>query len=237
MTRKLAVPRRHSERHRTDRISWLRASVLGANDGIVSTASLLVGVAAADASRGSLLVTGVAALVAGAMAMAAGEYVSVHSQADAEKADLARESLELETDPAAEERELTAIYVARGLEPDLAQQVAVQLMAHDALGAHARDELGITEAFSARPIQAALASAASFAFGALLPLAVTALAPERGLIAWVSGTSLVFLALLGAASARVGGASALTGAWRVLFWGALAMAITAGVGALFGAVV
>ena len=229
--------RRHTERHRTDRIGWLRAAVLGANDGIVSTASLLVGVAAASASHGNILVTGVAGLVAGAMSMAAGEYVSVHSQADTEQADLALERTELERNPAAERRELTAIYVARGLEPGLAQPVAEQLMAHDALGAHARDELGITENLSARPIQAALASAASFAVGAALPLAVTALAPERLLIPWVSGTSLAFLALLGAIAARVGGTSVLIGAWRVTFWGALAMAITAGVGALFGAVV
>ena len=229
--------RRHAERHRTDRIGWLRAAVLGANDGIVSTASLVVGVAAANASHGSILLTGVAGLVAGAMSMAAGEYVSVHSQADTEKADLARERAELEKDPAAERRELTAIYVARGLEPLLAQQVAENLMARDALGAHARDELGISEALSARPIQAALASAVSFAVGAVLPLAVTALAPQRGLIIWVSGMSLVFLGLLGVIAARVGGANPLTGAWRVTFWGALAMAITAAVGALFGAIV
>jgi VIT1/CCC1 family predicted Fe2+/Mn2+ transporter len=229
--------RRHAERHRTDRIGWLRAAVLGANDGIVSTASLVVGVAAASASHGSILLTGIAGLVAGAMSMAAGEYVSVHSQSDTEKADLSRERAELEADPAAEQRELTAIYVARGIEPALAQQVAEQLMKHDALGAHARDELGISETLSARPIQAALASAASFAVGAALPLAVTAMAPGTSLIAWVSGTSLFFLAALGALAARVGGAGALTGAWRVTFWGALAMAITAGVGALFGAVV
>ncbi len=229
--------RRHIERHRIDRIGWLRAAVLGANDGIVSTASLVVGVAAASASQANILLTGVAGLVAGAMSMAAGEYVSVHSQADAETADLSRERAELETDPAAERRELTAIYVARGLEPALARQVAEQLMVHDALGAHARDELGISETLTARPIQAALASAASFAVGAVLPLAVAALAPERGLIPWVSGTSLAFLALLGAIAARVGGAGVLVGAWRVTFWGALAMAITAGVGALFGAVV
>ena len=229
--------RRHAERHRTDRIGWLRAAVLGANDGIVSTASLVVGVAAASASHGNILITGVAGLVAGAMSMAAGEYVSVHSQADTEKADLSRERAELETDPAAERRELTAIYVARGLEPALAQQVAEQLMTRDALGAHARDELGISETLTARPVQAALASAASFAVGAVLPLAVTALAPERGVIYWVSGASLAFLALLGAVAARVGGAGVLVGAWRVTFWGALAMAITAGVGALFGAVV
>jgi vacuolar iron transporter family protein len=229
--------RRHAERHRTDRIGWLRAAVLGANDGIVSTASLVVGVAAASASHASILMTGVAGLVAGAMSMAAGEYVSVHSQADTEKADLSRERGELEADPAAEQRELTAIYVARGLEPGLAQQVAEQLMQHDALGAHARDELGISAALSSRPVQAALASAASFAVGALLPLAVTALAPASGLIAWVSATSLAFLALLGVVAAGVGGAGALKGAVRVTFWGALAMAVTAGVGALFGAVV
>lgn len=228
--------RRHAEWHRTDRIGWLRAAVLGANDGIVSTASLVVGVAASGASQASLLVTGVAGLVAGAMSMAAGEYVSVHSQADTEKADLARERSELEKDPAAEHRELAAIYVARGLEPDLARQVAEQLMTRDSLGAHARDELGISVAFSARPIQAALASAASFAVGAALPLVVTAFASARGVIPWVSGTALIFLAGLGAVAARVGGAGVLMGAWRVTFWGALAMAITAGVGALFGAV-
>ena len=225
---------RHAERHRADRIGWLRAAVLGANDGIVSTASLIVGVAAASASHDAILVTGVAALVAGAMSMAAGEYVSVHSQADTEQADLARERAELDKDPAAERHELAAIYVARGLNVSLAQQVAEQLMAHDALGAHARDELGISESLSAQPVQAALASAASFAVGALLPLAVTALAPEAVLIPLVAGTSLAFLALLGAVAARAGGASALPGAWRVTFWGALAMAITAGVGALVG---
>ena len=229
--------RRHTERHRTDRIGWLRAAVLGANDGIVSTSSLLVGVAAANASHASLLVAGVAALVAGAMSMAAGEYVSVHSQADTEKADLSRERAELEKNPVAEQRELTAIYVTRGLDAELAKQVAEQLMAHDALGAHARDELGISETLSARPIQAASASAASFAVGALLPLTVTALAPGSHLILFVSGTSLAFLALLGATAAWVGGANPLTGGWRVTFWGALAMAITAGVGSLFGAVV
>ena len=226
----------HPERHRTERIGWLRAAVLGANDGIVSTASLVVGVAAAGASQHNILVTGVAGLVAGAMSMAAGEYVSVHSQADTEKADLSREQAELQTDPAAERRELTAIYVARGLQPDLAQQVAEQLMTHDALGAHARDELGISGTMSARPVQAALASAASFAVGAALPLAVTALMPLPSLLISVSSTSLVFLAALGFSSARAGGASVLIGTWRVTFWGALAMAITAGVGALFGAV-
>lgn len=227
--------RRHTERHRTDRIGWLRAAVLGANDGIVSTASLVVGVAAAHAGADSILVTGVAGLVAGAMSMAAGEYVSVHSQADTEQADLSRERAELENDPAAEMRELTAIYVGRGLEPGLAQQVAEQLMQHDALGAHARDELGISAALSARPVQAALASAASFAIGALLPLAVAALAPPRSLMPWVATASLVFLASLGAVAARAGGANPWLGAWRVTFWGALAMAVTAGAGTLFGA--
>jgi VIT1/CCC1 family predicted Fe2+/Mn2+ transporter len=193
-------------------------------------------VAAASASHASILLTGVAGLVAGAMSMAAGEYVSVHSQADTEAADLAREQAELNADPAAELRELGAIYVARGLEPALAQQVAQQLMQHDALGAHARDELGISESLSARPVQAALASAASFAAGALLPLAVVALAPATGLIVWVSVTSLAFLALLGGLAAQAGGAGVLMGAWRVTFWGALAMALTAGAGSLFGAV-
>jgi VIT1/CCC1 family predicted Fe2+/Mn2+ transporter len=225
---------RHIEWHRTSRIGWLRAAVLGANDGIVSTASLLVGVAAASATQGNVLMTGVAALAAGAMSMAAGEYVSVHSQSDTEKADLAREHAELEKDPAAEHHELTAIYVARGLDEALARQVAQQLMAHDALGSHARDELGISDSMAARPIQAALASAASFAFGALLPLAIAAVAPGGALIWWVSGTSLVFLAFLGAMAARAGGAAVLPGAWRVTFWGALAMGVTAGVGALFG---
>ncbi len=228
---------RHIEQHKTSRIGWLRAAVLGANDGIVSTASLMLGVAAANATQSSILITGVAGLVAGAMSMAAGEYVSVHSQADTEKADLAREKSELDKDPASEHEELTAIYTTRGLDNALAQQVATQLMAHDALGAHARDELGISEAMSARPVQAALASAASFALGAVLPLAVTALVPGTQLVWWVSGTALAFLALLGAIAAGAGGAGVLAGAWRVTFWGALAMAITAGVGKLFGAVV
>ncbi|MBC7781381.1 MAG: VIT family protein [Proteobacteria bacterium] len=228
--------RRHTERHRNDRIGWLRAAVLGANDGIVSTASLIVGVAAAGAPQASVLLTGVAALVAGAMSMAAGEYVSVHSQADTEKADLKRERAELEAEPVAEHRELTAIYVGRGLEPGLARQVAEQLMAHDALGAHARDELGIAEGLNARPLQAALASGASFAVGAMLPLLVTAVAPERAAIAWVSVLSLGFLALLGALAAHVGGARKWVGALRVTFWGTLAMAVTAGTGALFGAI-
>ena len=228
--------RRHAERHRTDRIGWLRAAVLGANDGIVSTASLLVGVAAAGTTQGNILLTGIAGLVAGAMSMAAVEYVSVHSQADTEKSDLTRERAELQADPEAELRELTAIYVGRGLDQQLAAQVAAQLMAHDALGAHARDELGISDRLSARPVQAALASAASFAVGAALPLAVVAVAPAQGLLFWVSGFSLAFLALLGAVAAQVGGAPVGVGAWRVTFWGALAMAITAGAGSLFGAV-
>ncbi len=197
----------------------------------------MLGVAAAHASQQTIMVTGIAGLVAGAMSMAAGEYVSVHSQADTENADLAREKAELAADPEAENRELTAIYVGRGLDQHLAQQVAAQLMTHDALGAHARDELGISEALSARPVQAALASAASFAVGAALPLVVAIFASGAALSWWISGTSLVFLALLGAIAARAGGASPLTGAWRVTFWGALAMIITAGVGAVFGTTV
>ena len=226
----------HKERHLTDRIGWLRAAVLGANDGIVSTASLVLGVAAAHSTHSEVLVAGVAGLVAGSMSMAAGEYVSVHSQADTENADLARERAELDSDSESEHEELAAIYVTRGLDPSLAKQVAVQLMAHDAIGAHARDELGISEAFSARPIQAAVVSAASFAVGAVLPLLVTVVAPEGSLIPLVSATSLVFLALLGGTAARAGGAGQVVGAVRVLFWGALAMALTAGVGALFGTV-
>lgn len=227
---------RHIERHRTDRIGWLRAAVLGANDGIVSTASLLLGVAAAHATHSSILVAGVAGLVAGAMSMAAGEYVSVHSQADTEKADIELERKELNADDAGEHKELAAIYVGRGLDPVLAKQVADQLMAHDGLGAHVRDELGITQALGARPTQAALASAASFAVGAALPLLVTVLSPEASLIVLVTGTSLVFLALLGGVAARAGGAPLMAGAIRVTFWGALAMGLTAGVGAWFGAV-
>lgn len=227
----------HKEWHRSDRIGWLRAAVLGANDGIVSTASLVVGVAAASAEPSNVLLTGVAGLVAGAMSMAAGEYVSVHSQADTEKADLSRERSELANDLAAEQRELAAIYVGRGLAPALAQQVAEQLMAHDAIGAHARDELGISTTLTARPVQAALASAASFAVGAALPLAVVWLAPGPNLIFWVSAMSLCFLALLGIAAARAGGAGVVASAARVTFWGALAMAVTAGVGSLFGAVI
>jgi VIT1/CCC1 family predicted Fe2+/Mn2+ transporter len=227
---------RHSERHRTDRIGWLRAAVLGANDGIVSTASLVLGVAAADAAHGAVMVAGIAGLVAGAMSMAAGEYVSVRSQADSEQAALDMERRELDADDQGERSELTAIYVGRGLEPALAKEVANQLMAHDALGAHARDELGISDTLSARPIQAALTSAASFAVGAALPLVAVAASPGSALIPVVSGTSLVFLALLGGVAAGVGGASVTRGAARVTFWGALAMALTAGVGALFGTV-
>lgn len=229
--------RKHSEAHRSERIGWLRAAVLGANDGIVSTASLLIGVAAAHATHSTLLVTGIAGLVAGAMSMAAGEYVSVHSQADTERADLVREQTELEKDPLAEHSELASIYMARGIEPDLARTVATQLMAHDALGSHARDELGISDALSAKPLQAALASAASFFVGAALPLIVTFIAPAQSVIPWISGMSLLFLATLGGIAAKAGGASVPIGAWRVTFWGALAMAITALVGTSFGAVV
>lgn len=226
--------RKHAERHVTARISWLRAAVLGANDGIVSTASLILGVAAAHASHASILVTGAAGLVAGAMSMAAGEYVSVHSQADTENAELAKERHELRTDSDGEHKELAAIYVSRGLDPALATQVAAQLMAHDALEAHARDELGITEALRARPLQAALASALSFSVGAALPILVVAISPPAVLIPGVFLGALVFLVLLGAMAARVGGASMLTGALRIGFWSALAMAVTAGVGTLIG---
>ena len=211
--------------------------MLGANDGILSTASLVLGVAASHATHANVMVAGVAGLVAGAMSMAAGEYVSVHSQSDIEEADLALERQELKTDDKGEHRELAAIYVSRGLDPALAKQVADQLMAHDALEAHARDELGINPQQTARPVQAALASAASFAVGAAMPLLVTVLGPHAYLIYWVSGTSLLFLALLGGIAARVGGAGITAGAIRVTFWGALAMAVTAGVGALFGTAV
>jgi VIT1/CCC1 family predicted Fe2+/Mn2+ transporter len=227
---------RHMERHRTGRIGWIRAAVLGANDGIVSTASLVLGVAAANATHGNVMVAGTAGLVAGAMSMAAGEYVSVRSQSDSEQAALNLERAELKADAHAEQQELTAIYVARGLDPALAKQVAEQLMAHDALGAHARDELGITETLSARPILAASTSAASFAIGAAMPLLAVAAVPGSSLIPVVSGTSLVFLAILGGWAARVGGASVAVGAMRVTFWGALAMALTAGAGTLFGTV-
>lgn len=224
----------HPELHRTEHIGWLRAAVLGANDGIVSTASLIVGIASANSGKAQVLVVGVAALVSGAMAMAAGEYVSVSSQSDTEAADLLKESLELENSPDHEMRELTAIYVARGVEPVMAAEVARQLMCHDALGAHARDELGITSIVSARPVQAALASAASFAVGAALPLAAVMLTPERYMVVGVAALSLLFLASLGALSARVGGAPVATASIRVVGWGALAMAVTAGVGALIG---
>ncbi len=232
----MRVLQTQTERHRTERIGWLRAAVLGANDGILSTASLVLGVAASHAAHSSVVVAGVAGLVAGAMSMAAGEYVSVHSQKDTEQADLKLERAELKTDVAGERRELAAIYVGRGLDPALAEQVAGQLMAHDALGSHARDELGISPGLSARPIQAALASAASFVVGAALPLAVTAMAPDSVLIVLVSGTSLLFLAVLGGLAAHAGGAGVALGAMRVTFWGALAMAVTSGVGALFGTV-
>jgi len=227
---------RRREQHRTKRSGWLRAAVLGANDGILSTASLVLGVTAAHGTHSNVLVAGIAGLVAGAMSMAAGEYVSVHSQADIEKADLALERKELKADAKGEHKELAQIYVTRGLDPSLAKQVAQQLMAHDALGAHARDELGITKTLRARPMQAALASAGSFAVGAAMPLLVTAMAPAASVIYLVSGTSLLFLAILGGLAARVGGANVTAGAIRVTLWGALAMAITAGVGALFGSV-
>jgi VIT1/CCC1 family predicted Fe2+/Mn2+ transporter len=228
---------RHRERHRLQRIGWLRAAVLGANDGIVSTASLLVGVAAADASHGSLLVAGVAGAAAGAMSMAAGEYVSVRSQADTEQAELARERSELENDAAGEHRELMGIYMGRGLKAELAKEVADALTAHDALGAHARDELGLTDLSIARPLQAASASAASFACGALLPLLVTALVPVGSVLVAVPTAALVFLAALGGIAARAGGAPVVVAAARVTFWGALAMAATAGIGQLFGTIV
>lgn len=227
----------HPERHRTERIGWLRAAVLGANDGIVSTASLIVGVAAANAGRNEMLVAGVAGLVAGAMSMAAGEYVSVSSQSDTEQADLTRERAELDAQPEFERQELATIYVARGLTPELATQVAQQLMAHDALGAHARDELGVSETVSARPVQAGLTSAATFAVGAALPLLTALVSPAPQLVAVVAATSLVFLIALGALSARTGGAPVLKASVRVAFWGALAMGITAIVGRMFGTVV
>jgi VIT1/CCC1 family predicted Fe2+/Mn2+ transporter len=228
---------RHPERHRSERIGWLRAAVLGANDGIVSTASLVVGVAAAEATRHEVLVAGVAGLVAGALSMAAGEYVSVSSQADTEQADLSMESRELSTNPKAEEDELAGIYVKRGLTRQLAQTVARQLMAKDALEAHARDELGLTAELAARPLQAALASAATFSVGAGVPVLMIVLAPLNTLAAAVSLVSLLCLVALGAIAARVGGAPIGTGAMRVAFWGALAMAATAGVGKLFGTTV
>jgi vacuolar iron transporter family protein len=225
------------EMHCSQHISWLRASVLGANDGIISTASLILGVAAAKADHENLLLTGIASLVAGSMSMAAGEYVSVSSQADTEKNDLAREKKELDSNPAFETAELAQIYVDRGLDPALANQVAKQLMTYDALGSHARDELGITEAFSARPVQAALASAAAFAVGAGFPLLLVLVSPSAQITTWVAGGSLVLLFLLGVLAAKVGGANIWRGALRVCFWGALAMAITAGIGSLVGGAV
>lgn len=228
---------RHGERHRTERIGWLRAAVLGANDGIVSTASLVVGVAAAQTATQDIMLAGVAGLVAGAMSMAAGEYVSVSSQSDTEQADIARERRELAADPEAELAELSAIYAARGLEPALARQVAEQLSAHDALAAHTRDELGISHTLAARPVQAALASAATFAVGAALPLVTVALAPSAYVIVAVAVASLLCLALLGGLAAYAGGAGVGRSVARVTFWGALAMALTAAVGTLFGAAV
>jgi vacuolar iron transporter family protein len=228
---------RHSEYHRTHRVGWLRAAVLGANDGIVSTASLIVGVAAAESSPANVLVAGIAGLVAGAMSMAAGEYVSVSSQSDTENADLNRERVELATDAVREHEELASIYVARGLNTKLASEVATQLMAKDALGAHSRDELGIYDTLSARPVQAAFASAATFAVGAAMPLLLVLVVPPKALVWTVSGSSLFFLALLGGLAARAGGSPVLKSVARVTFWGALAMALTAGVGALFGAAV
>jgi vacuolar iron transporter family protein len=231
------MPVRQIERHRAARTGWLRAAVLGANDGLLSTASLVLGVAAANGNRTSVLIAGFAALVAGAMSMAAGEYVSVHSQKDTEDADLALERRELRSDDIGEHKELAAIYVGRGLDPALAKKVADQLMAHDALGAHARDELGITPTLEARPIQAALASAASFILGAAIPLIVVALVPAANLLIAVPASSLLVLACLGALAARTGGAPMAPGAIRVTFWGALAMGVTAGAGALFGTMV
>jgi VIT1/CCC1 family predicted Fe2+/Mn2+ transporter len=231
------MSRLHVENHLVSRIGWLRAAVLGANDGIVSTASLIVGVASASAGSSEVLVAGIAGLVAGAMSMAAGEYVSVSSQSDTENADLDRERRELETQPEFERKELAQIYVKRGVEPDLALKVADQLMAKDALGAHAHDELGISETTTARPIQAALTSAATFSIGAAMPLAMVLVSPSSRLVMVVSVASLLFLALLGAIGAKAGGANVLKATLRVTFWGALAMALTAGIGALVGTAV
>jgi VIT1/CCC1 family predicted Fe2+/Mn2+ transporter len=225
---------RHSERHRSHRTGWLRAAVLGANDGIVSTASLVLGVAAAGAETPAILIAGVAGLVAGSMSMAAGEYVSVSSQADTERADLARESKELAASPEAELAELTAIYRKRGLDETLASKVAIQLTQHDALAAHGRDELGISDTLAARPVQAALSSASSFAVGAALPILMILLLPASVRMWGLAGSALVFLALLGFLAARAGGAPVVASVARVTFWGALAMGLTAGVGALFG---
>ena len=231
------IPARSNEKHRINRVGWLRAAVLGANDGILSTGSLVLGVASANIDHKSIVLTAAAGLVAGAMSMAAGEYVSVHSQADTEKAELALEQTELKTDDVGEHEELAAIYVKRGLQPDLAKQVAAQLMSQDALGAHAKDELGITDTLGARPMQAALASAASFSVGAAMPMLVAIFASSSSVILLVSLSSLLFLALLGGLAAHVGGANILIGAARVTLWGVIAMTVTAGVGKLFGAVV
>lgn len=231
------MSRLHTERHLVSRIGWLRAAVLGANDGIVSTASLIVGVAAASAATSDVLIAGIAGLVAGAMSMAAGEYVSVSSQSDTEQADLAREQAELVSQPDFEREELAQVYVRRGVERELALRVADQLMAKDALGAHSRDELGISEVTTARPIQAALTSAATFAVGAAMPLMMVVVSPESLLVPVVSTASLIFLALLGAVGARAGGANVTRATVRVTFWGALAMALTAGIGALVGTAV
>ena len=231
------MSRLHRENHLVERIGWLRAAVLGANDGIISTASLILGVASAAASRNDILLTGVAGLVAGAMSMAAGEYVSVSSQSDTEHADLAREKRELADDPVFEREELAQVYVARGVEEGLAREVAEQLMVKDALGAHARDELGISEITTARPVQAALASAATFSVGAAAPLVLVLVSPSNALIPIVSVGSLLFLSLLGAIGAKAGGAGLLKPTIRVTFWGAFAMGLTAGIGAVFGKVV
>jgi VIT1/CCC1 family predicted Fe2+/Mn2+ transporter len=228
------MKRRHKERHSIEKIGWLRAAVLGANDGIISTASLVLGVASAHAVHGNIMLTGIAGMTAGAMSMATGEYVSVHSQSDTENAALGEEKAEIEADFHSEQRELTAIYVGRGLDISLASQVAEKLMAHDALGAHARDELGISEITIARPLQAALASALSFSIGAVLPLGVVAFAPESSLIFAVAAATLIALAFLGGVAAKTGGAKILPGVMRVTFWSALAMGVTAGVGSMFG---
>lgn len=230
----MQMKKRHKEKHNIEKIGSLRAAVLGANDGIISTASLILGVASAHAAHHNMMLTGVAGLTAGAMAMATGEYVSVHSQADTEKAAIAKERQEIEEDFQSEERELAAIYVGRGLDLQLARQVAQKLMAHDAIGAHARDELGISDATTAKPLQAAFASACSFAVGAILPIIVISIAPETHLIAWVAVAALLSLAFLGGLAAKTGGANILTGMARVTFWSALALAVTAGVGTLFG---
>ncbi len=231
------MPHRHHERHRSHHSGWLRAAVLGANDGIISTASLMVGMVTAGVSSSTILLSGVAGLVAGAMSMAAGEYVSVRSQADTEAADIARETHELETNVEGEHRELEEIYVARGLQRELAREVAAQLMAHDALGAHARDELGITDIFSARPLQAAVTSALTFAVGAAIPLLVVLLHPPQYIAFAITSISLIALVLLGGLAAKVGGANTFVGAARVGFWGAAAMAMTGAVGHFFGAVI